>query len=168
MVYEMLQQFSKSLDNLSVILDKSQNFAETKKIDQSVLLNYRLAPDQLPFVKQIQICTDTAKFMSAKLSETPAPVFEDKEQTISELKDRISKTQDYIKGFEKVAFQNYATIKTTNPRIVGKYLSGNDYLIQYAIPNFFFHLSTAYSILRHMGVSLGKMDYLGTMPYKDL
>lgn len=168
MVYQMLQQVSNSLSNLIVILEKAESFCESKKIDVSVLLNYRLAPDQLPFVKQIQICSDTAKFIAARLSETDAPQFEDKEESIAQLKARIAKTLDYLKGFQEHSFKNFETVKTINPRMPGKYLLGVDYFYKQGIPNFYFHMTTAYSILRHMGVPLGKMDFLGQLPFHDL
>lgn len=168
MVKETLVQYAKVLGNLSAILDKAQLFAEQKKIEPAVLLNSRLAPDQFHFIKQVQIATDTCKFTAAKLSGQTPPVFEDTEQTIPELKARIEKTIKYISGFKEDDFKGISDIRTTSPWIKGKFLPGNEYFWQYSIPNFYFHITTAYAILRHNGLEIGKGDYLGQLNYRDL
>ena len=168
MVKETLVQYAKVLGNLSAILDKAQLFAEQKKIEPAVLLNARLAPDQFHFIKQVQIATDTCKFTAAKLSGQTPPVFEDVEQTIPELKARIEKTMKYISGFKEDDFKAMNDIRTTSPWIKGKFLPGDEYFWQYSIPNFYFHITTAYAILRHNGLEIGKGDYLGHLNYRDL
>lgn len=168
MIKDTLNQFEKTLGNMLKVLDKAQEFCLAKKIEPSILLNSRLAPDQFHFTRQIQIASDTAKFMAAKLSNKTPPAFEDNEVTIEELKTRIEKTINYISGFNPSDFKGYEDIRTTNPRMPGKFLPGNEYFFQHALPNFFFHMTTAYAILRHNGVDLGKKDFLGTINYRDL
>jgi uncharacterized protein len=167
MLYELtVPQFSKMLRNLSVILEKGAQQAETKKFDVSVLLNSRLAPDQFPLVKQIQIACDTAKLCAARLSGKEAPIHEDKETTLLELKARITDVIQFLNSVSASDFQGAEEKKISQPRWEGKYLSGFEYATQHAIPNLYFHVTTAYSILRHNGVDIGKKDYLGEMPYK--
>lgn len=147
-------------------MDKADAYATTKKIAPEVLLNSRLAPDQFNFTRQVQIACDTAKFAAARLAGKEAPAHEDKEVTIAELKERIQKVISYLETFKTQDFAHAHEIKVTQPRWEGKYLTGQEYLIQHALPNIFFHVTTAYSILRHNGVEIGKKDYLGEMPYK--
>ena len=124
-------------------------------------LQMRLAPDMLPFVKQIQICSDTAKGACARLSGQTAPKYEDNEATIEELIARIDKTVMYISGFKAEDFADYQSAKIMFPRYPGVYISGADYLASHALPNFYFHMTTAYNILRLHGLEIGKGDYLG-------
>lgn len=167
MLYELtVPQFSKMLRNLSVILEKGAQQAEAKKFDVSVLLNSRLAPDQFPLTKQIQIACDTAKLCAARLSGKEAPIHEDKETTLPELKARIADVVQFLNSVSASDFQGAEEKKISQPRWEGKYLSGFEYVTQHAIPNLYFHVTTAYSILRHNGVDVGKKDYLGEMPYK--
>lgn len=162
-------QFSKALTNLSAILDKSAAYAETKKIDVAVLLNARLAPDQFNLIRQVQIACDTAKLGVARLAgkTDSAPVHADTETTLPELKARIQSVLDYIGGFKPEDFADTAERHISQPRWEGKYLTGTEFAIQHAIPNIYFHTTTAYAILRHNGVDVGKKDYLGSMPYKS-
>ncbi len=169
MLYELtVVQFSKMLKNLSAILEKAESFAETKKIDTHILLNSRLAVDQFNLTRQIQIACDTAKLGVARLvnKENTAPKHEDNEVTISELRERIQSVLNYLSGFTQEDFVAAETQKITQPRWEGKYLTGREFAIEHAIPNMYFHVTTAYSILRHNGVDIGKKDYLGIMPYK--
>lgn len=170
MFYELtVVQFSKALSNLSAILDKGAAHAETKKIDVSVLLNSRLAPDQFNLIRQVQIACDTAKLGVARLTgkTESAPVHADTETTLPELKARIQSVLDYIGGFKPEDFAETAERHISQPRWEGKYLTGTEFAIQHAIPNIYFHITTAYAILRHNGVEVGKKDYLGSMPYKS-
>lgn len=170
MFYDLsILQFSKMLGNLSEFLTKASAYAESKKFDVQVLLNSRLAPDQFNFIRQVQIACDTAKLGVARLTgkTDTVPVHPDTETTLAELQQRIQSVRDYLATFTEADFANAATIKITNPRWDGKYLTGYEFLIQHAIPNIYFHVTTAYAILRHNGVDLGKKDYLGTMPYKQ-
>ena len=170
MFYDLsVVQFSKMLGNLSEFLNKASVYADGKKFDVQVLLNSRLAPDQFNFIRQVQIACDTAKLGVARLAGKmdSVPVHPDTETTLAELQQRIQSVRDYLASFTEADFANSATIKITNPRWEGKYLTGYEFLIQHAIPNIYFHVTTAYAILRHNGVDLGKKDYLGAMPYKQ-
>lgn len=145
---------------------KAHAFCETKKIDMSVLFQTRLAPDQFPLSKQIQITADVAKFSAARLSGIEAPGFEDKEQTLEEFMQRIDKTISFLEKFNEESFSDYETKIIRFHWNPGMHLDGKTYLNLYAIPNFYFHLTTAYSILRHCGVEIGKGDYLFQLPWK--
>jgi len=160
-------QFQKTLNNLSSFLDKAAQYAEVKKIDVDVLLNSRLAPDQFNLIRQIQIACDTAKFGAARLTGKEAPNHPDTEKTLAELQARIKTVQAYLDTFKPDDFKGAEERHISQPRWEGKYLTGSEYAIQHAIPNIFFHVTTAYSILRHNGVDVGKKDFLGMMPYKQ-
>ena len=167
MFYEItIIQFSKMLKNLLQILDKAALEAEARKFDVEVLVHSRLAPDQFTLLKQVQIACDTAKLCAARLTGKTAPVHDDSEKTLPELKSRISQVITYLETYTKDDFSNSAEIKVSQPRWEGKYLTGFEFLVQHATPNFYFHLTTTYSILRHNGITLGKKDYLGEMPFK--
>lgn len=170
MLYDLtVVQFSKMLTNLSAILAKGELYAASKKVDVSVLLNSRLAVDQFNLIRQVQIACDTAKLSVARLlgKESTAPKHEDTETTLAELQVRIQSVQAYLAGFSEADFSAAATQTITQPRWEGKYLTGSEFAIQHAIPNLYFHITTAYAILRHYGVEVGKKDYLGPMPYKS-
>lgn len=170
MFYDLsVVQFSKMLGNLNEFLNKASAYADSKKFDVQVLLNSRLAPDQFNFIRQVQIACDTAKLGVARLTEKmdSVPVHPDTETTLAELQQRIQSVRDYLASFSEADFAKSASVKITNPRWEGKYLTGYEFLIQHAIPNIYFHVTTAYAILRHNGVDLGKKDYLGAMPYKQ-
>ena len=161
-------QFSKMLQNLQHILNKGAAFAESKKIDVSVLLNARLAPDQFHLIRQVQIACDTAKLGAARLTDKvdSAPKHADDETSFEQVQQRISDTIAYLQSFNAADFNQAATVKVSQPRWEGKYLTGHEFLIQHVLPNLYFHITTAYAILRHNGVDVGKKDYLGAMPYK--
>jgi len=168
MLYEItVPQFTKMLHNLSHILDKGVQHAEAKKFDVEVLLHARLAPDQFNLIRQIQIATDSAKLCCSRLTGKEAPKHEDNEKTLPELKARIESVIGYFNKLTPADFKGAETKHITQPRWEGKYLTGTDYVIQHAIPNIYFHITTAYSILRHNGVDVGKKDYLGELPYKQ-
>jgi len=160
-------QFTKMLGNLSNILEKAASFAESKKIEVGVLLNSRLAPDQFPLVRQVQIACDSAKLGVSRLTGKEAPTHEDNEQTVAELTARIQDVIAYLETITVDDFADAAERHISQPRWEGKYLTGTEFAVQHAIPNVYFHITTAYSILRHNGVNLGKKDYLGAMPYKN-
>lgn len=169
MLYDItVVQFSKMLKNLSAILDKGAGFAESKKVDVEVLLNSRLSADQFNLIRQVQIACDTAKLGVARLTGNTdtAPKHDDNETTIAELKERIDSVLSYLAGFTPDDFANAESEKVSQPRWEGKYLTGLEFAIQHAIPNIYFHVTTAYAILRHNGVGVGKKDYLGALPYK--
>jgi hypothetical protein len=154
--------FIRILGNLSAILDKAAAYAEAKKIDPSVLVNARLAPDMFPLSRQVQIATDGVKGCAARLAGVDVPSYPDTESTLPELKARIAKTADFLKGFKP------AQIDGSEERKVAFKVGGQDrsflgkpYLFEWVIPNFYFHVTTAYDILRHNGLDIGKKDYLG-------
>ncbi len=157
-----LPLFENMLGNLSHILDKAQAHAEAKKFEPAVLLQSRLAPDMLPLTRQILIACDAAKNGVARLSGVEAPKFDDTETTLAELKERIGKTLAYLATVPAARLDDSAEKDITFP--VGKdktrTMKGEAYLKHWMLPNFFFHVTTAYAILRHNGVELGKSDYL--------
>ncbi len=167
MLYEMtVPQFTKMLKNLNHILDKGAQFAEAKKFDVEVLLNARLAPDQFNLIRQVQIACDSAKLGAARLAGVEAPVHEDNEKTLPELKARIDDVIKYLGSFKPEDFNGAHERKISQPRWEGKYLTGSEFAIEHALPNIYFHVTTTYSILRNNGVDVGKKDYLGEMPFK--
>lgn len=167
MLYEItVPQFTKMLRNLSNVLEKGTKFAESKKIDFEVLLNSRLAPDQFNLTRQIQIACDTAKNAAARLTGKEAPAHPDTEKTWAEVKARIDSTISYLNSFTSADFSGSVERHISQPRWEGKYLNGFEFATQHAMPNLYFHITTAYSILRHNGVDVGKKDYLGELPYK--
>jgi hypothetical protein len=168
MLYDLtITQFSKTLQNLSACLDKAAQFAEAKKIDGEVLLGSRLAPNQFNLLRQVQIACDTAKTGAARLTGKEAPAHEDNEKTLADAKARIEKVIAYLQTFNAKDFDAAMSQHVSQPRWAGKYLTGQEFAMHHMIPNFFFHVTTAYSILRHNGVDLGKKDYLGAMPFKE-
>jgi hypothetical protein len=155
--------FLQTLGALSGILTKAAAHAEAKKIDPSVLINARLAPDMFAFARQIQIATDHAKGAAARLAGVEVPSFPDSETTFGELQTRLTKTIDYIKSLKPAQFEGGETREVTLT-IGGQKMSwkGATYLFHFALPNFYFHAATAYDILRHNGVEVGKRDFIGS------
>lgn len=159
-----LPPFIRTLSNLGVIVEKAMAFAANKKIEGTVLANYRLAPDMLPLARQIQIATDTAKGCAARLAGVEPPKYEDNEQTLPELKERLHKTIDYLKTFkpEQIDGTEEKTIELKFPQKTFTF-KGMPYVTGFVLPNFYFHVTTTYAILRNCGVEIGKNDYLGQM-----
>ena len=154
----------KMLGNLLGWMDKAQAHAEARKFDTGNYLGLRLAPDMLPFTKQIQIACDAAKFGVARLAGVEAPKFEDNETSIAELRERIRKTIAYVQSVPAEQIDGTDAKDVVVPRRDGSMtLKGEIYLKHFVLPNFFFHVTTAYALLRHNGVELGKSDYLGTL-----
>jgi uncharacterized protein len=154
--------FVRMLSNVDTWFDKAEAHAAAKKFDTSVYLNARLAPDMLVFTKQIQIACDTVKFCVARLAGAEAPKFEDTETTLAELRARVHATIAYVKSVPAAQIDGSEEKDITIPRRDGStIMKGEAYLKHFALPNFFFHVTTAYALLRHNGVELGKMDYLG-------
>jgi len=155
-------RFINILGNLSAILDKTQAHVEAKKLDETALTGFRLYPDMLPMARQIMIVTDTAKGLVARLAGVEIPVYEDTEKTIPELKARIAKTIAYLQSFKPAQIDG-----TEDKEIVIKRgdketrYTGMQFTLGHAVPNFYFHVTTTYAILRHNGVEIGKRDYLG-------
>ena len=168
MIYELtVPPFIRALQNLSHLLDKGAQYADSKKFDVSVLLNSRLAPDQFHLIRQVQIACDTAKLSASRLTGKAAPVNDDQEKTLPELKARIEQTISFLKTLTKEDYVDAEERKITNPRWEGKHLLGREFFSYHTIPNFYFHVTTAYSILRHNGVDIGKKDYLGELPFRQ-
>jgi len=167
MLYELtVPQFIKTLNQMKTWFDKAQAHAEAKKFDVQVLTQTRLVPDQFPLIRQVQIACDTAKLCAARLTGKNAPVHEDKEVTFDDLRTRIDSVVTYLKTFSAKDFVDAEGRRVTQPRWEGKYMLGFEFLTQHTLPNFYFHTTTAYAILRHCGVEVGKRDFLGEMPYK--
>ena len=154
--------FTRMLENLSAILAKAAAHAEAKKIDPAVFINARLAPDMLALARQVQIASDAAKGCVARLAGVEVPSYPDTEATFPELQERVAKTIAFVKGFTAQQIDG-SEERTCILKVRGDEMKfrGQDYLFKLSIPNFFFHVTTAYDILRHNGVELGKMDYLG-------
>ena len=151
-----------NLKNLSAILDKAAAHAQSKKIDESVFTNARLFPDMLPFSRQIQIACDTAKAGAARLAEVEVPSHPDVEKTFDELKQRIEKTINFLNSIKPEQINGKEEFKITYiQRDKEKNFIGLPYLLNYTLPNIFFHITTAYAILRHNGIEIGKKDFLG-------
>ena len=153
------------LGSLETVLDKAASFAEAKKIDTAVLLGMRLAPDMFPLSRQIQLVSDFAKSTCARVAGQEVPKWEDKETTLAELRERLARTREFVKSIAPAQFEGAAT-RTVAFKAGQRDMSftGLDYLAHYALPNFYFHLTTAYAILRHAGVDLGKRDFIGVTP----
>ncbi len=162
--FDTIRQFSKMLANLDQWLGKAESFAKAKSFDANVFVDMRLAPDQYAFVKQVQAACDSAKFSAAYLSGKPAPSHPDTERTFEELHARIGTCRAYLETFQASDFAGFEERQVSPPWLGGKWLRGDHYVMQVAIPNFFFHLTTAYAILRHNGVDVGKFDYIGAVP----
>jgi hypothetical protein len=155
--------FLRALGNLRQVLEKGEAHAREQGYEPAVLLQSRLYPDMLPLVRQVQIATDTAKFGAARLAGVESPRFEDVETTFAELFARLDAVAAYLGTFEESAFEgseDRAVTLTTRTR-GDLTFNGSGYLLGFALPNLFFHVTTAYAILRHNGVPLGKLDYLG-------
>lgn len=163
--YEMsVPVFIKSLNNLKGILEKAEKFAAEKKVAESVLLESRLYIDMFPLVRQIQTAADQAKGTAARLAGMEPPKMDDNEKTFAELRTRLEKTVEFLETLKPEQFENSAEAKVRLPYYPGKHFLGADYLPSSGLPNFFFHLTTAYDILRHLGVNIGKTDYIGNVP----
>lgn len=168
-VYDMtVPQLIKILGQVRSWLDKAEAHAAQKKFDVGVLLEARLAPDQFPLTRQVQAACDQAKLNVARLAGVKAPPFEDNEKTLDELRARIDKTVDWLKTVtpEQLAGSEERTF--TVPWMPGKGIKGADLLVSGALPNFYFHASHVYAILRHNGVDVGKRDFLGALPFFDI
>ncbi len=156
--------FVQMLNNLSAILDKAEAHAESHEIDPEVLVNYRLAPDMLPLVRQIQIASDVAKGAAARLAGVEVPTYDDTEKSFDDLRARIAKTVSFVQSFKPDEIDG-SEDRDINLTIREHKMSfkGQPYLVHFVMPNFYFHCATAYDILRHCGVELVKRDFIGTV-----
>jgi hypothetical protein len=154
--------FAKMLTNMLAWLDKAQDHAEARRFDANNYLGLRLAPDMLPLSRQIQIASDGAKGCMARLAGIDVPRWEDTEATLDELRERIRRTRDYVAAFTPEQLAGSETREIVVPtRTAELRFSGEDYLRHFVLPNFYFHATTTYVLLRHAGVEIGKRDYLG-------
>lgn len=164
---DAIRLFTKTLENLEKWMDKAGEHAKARSFDVDVLAQARLAPNQFTFAQQVQSACDQAKYAAAYLSGKPAPSHPDTEKTFAELRERIRKCTSFLATVQQKDLAGAEERKVAPPWLEGRWLSGNDYLIEVAVPNFFFHATTAYAILRHNGVDLGKMDYIGSLPTRE-
>ena len=164
-----LPVFEIGLNALSGVLDKAAAFTTAKKVDPAVLLGWRLAPDMFALARQVQVACDQAKNGAARLAGAEPPKFEDTETSLDQLKQRIARTVTYIKTLDAKAIDASADREITFPLGPTKgQMKGGDFLNHFVLPNFYFHLTAAYAIVRHCGVELGKRDFLGAIPIKRL
>jgi hypothetical protein len=168
MYYLAVRQFARTLKNLDGVLEKAQAHAKARNFDPNNFLTERLFPDMLPFVTQVRIACDNAKSAAALLSSKVPPTHEDNEKTFEELRGRIAKCLAYLDTFTAQDFEHTTPqLIVKQPRQPGKGLHADEYLFGRQIPNFYFHVVTAYDILRRGGVELGKSDYLGPLNLVD-
>jgi hypothetical protein len=154
-----------NLENLAAILKKGADHAQAKGIDPAVLVNARLFPDMFPLARQVQIATDSAKGAAARLSGSEIPSFPDTETSFPELQSRVARTIAFLKSIKPARFDGADARDIQLQMRMGSIgFDGQSYLLGWALPNFYFHLTTAYNILRHNGVELGKWDFLGKVP----
>ena len=156
--------FRQMLGALSAVLAKAQTQAEARKIDPAALLQARLAPDMFPLLRQVRVASDFAKSVAGRLAGVDLPVFEDNEQSFDDLQARIAKTLAFLDGLTPAQFEGSASreIVTQAGTPKEKRFAGQSYLLNYGLPHFFFHVTTAYNILRHNGMQVGKTDYIGS------
>ena len=168
-IFPVIKQFGRTLRNLDAVLDKAMKHAEARKFDVNNFCAARLAPDMLPFVSQIRIACDQAKAAAANLSGKEAPKHEDNETTFVELRGRIGKCLAFLDTLTAADFERAKPDTMVRlPNRPGKAIAAEEYLYARQIPNFFFHVTTAYDLLRHGGVEIGKSDYLGTLGFVDM
>lgn len=163
----MFRQMQKQLRQLDGWLGKAIEYAATRPFDPNVLLAARLAPDQFPLSKQVQIACDTAKLSAARLTGTQAPSHADTETSLEELRARVRAVVEYLDGFTAEDFAGTPARVISLPYWNGRSMLGADFFFEYAIPNFYFHVTHVYALLRHNGVPLGKMDYLGPLTFQS-
>jgi len=168
MYYLAIRQFARTLNNLDTILGKATSYAESRKFDANNYCSERLFPDMLPLANQVRIATDMAKAAAANLGGKEAPKFEDNEKTVEELRARVRRCISFLEGFSAADFEKVnakTVIKIPFPQ--GKALHADEYLLGRQIPNFFFHVTTAYNLLRKGGVDIGKLDFIGPLELLD-
>ena len=164
-----IPHFIKSLKNLDGFIGKAIAHAEQKKFDPEILLQSRLAPDQMPFIKQVQLASDQAKGLAPRLMGEKPESLPDTESTIAELRARIHKTIEILEKVRPEDMDGKEDFDDVQlPYMPGKRMTGASYTFELSIPNFYFHITTAYAILRHNGIDLGKMDFLGQIPLMDV
>jgi hypothetical protein len=164
---DAIRLFSKTLGNLDAWMGKAEEYAKARGFEVDVLAKSRLAPDQVDFIQQVQFGCDQAKYAAAYLGGKPAPSHPDTETSFAELRTRIRKCSDFLASVSAADLKGAEQRKVAPAWLGGRWFHGGDYLVHVAVPNFFFHMTTAYAILRHNGVPLGKADYIGAMPTQE-
>ena len=167
-IHATVVQLTQMLSSVEKWLDKAEAQAKARSFEASVFLTSRLAPDQYPLVRQIQSACDAAKFAGARLSGKEAPKNPDTEQTMAEIRKRVVDTVAFLSTLKEADFVGGDKRMVPLSWMPGKGLTGHDYLTQLAVPNFFFHLTHAYAILRHGGVEIGKQDFIPSLNLKDV
>ena len=161
--HPIVLEMRKLLRNMDGWFEKAKANAAARKFDVNVLMQARLAPDMFPLVRQVQAACDSAKFAAARTAGKEPPAHADTEQTIDDARARIATVVAYLETFKASDFDGAEKRTISNPRWEGKTMTAPDYFVEHAVPNFFFHFSIAYAILRHNGVDVGKRDYLGQL-----
>jgi hypothetical protein len=164
---DTIRHFTKMLHNLEQWMDKAEAHAKEKNFDANVLVDARLAPDAYAFVQQVQSACDQAKYAAAYLGGEAPPSHPDTERTFAEIRQRIAKCIAFVESVPDKGYAGSGERKVAPGWLGGAWLRGDDYVVNVAIPNFFFHVTMAYAILRHNGVALGKMDYIGALPVQQ-
>ena len=160
--------FIKMLGGLKRVLSKAQEAVARGVLQEEKLISDALAPDMFAFARQVQVACDQAKGVAARLSGSMAPKFQDSETTLAQLQERIDKTLEYLKTITPEMFEGAASRKIELPYFPGKYMEGFEYAREYGLPNFFFHITTAYNLVRRNGVEVGKADFVNGLPLKNL
>ena|SRR5688572_23962834 len=166
MYHQIFGQFQKQLGQLDKWLSAAESYAQSRAFDPNVFVGLRLAPDQFALGKQVQATCDMAKLAASRLTGKEAPAHPDTETTLAELQLRVRSVLAYLNGLTEKDFAQAATRVVSQPRWEGKVMNGADYFLEHGLPNFYFHLTHTYAILRHFGVPLGKRDYLGALSLK--
>jgi uncharacterized protein len=166
-IFEVVPQYAKMLHNIEGWLDKAAAHAKAKNFEIDTLLHARLAPDMFSLDRQIQSACDTAKFSAAYLTGKEPPVHPDTEKTVAELRARIKSCLAFLETVTEADVAGAEERKVSPKFLKGKWVRGDHFLVQMSLPNFYFHVITAYAILRHNGVDVGKTDFIGSMPVRD-
>jgi len=166
MYYALVGQMKKQLRQMDTWLEKAEAHAKARSYDPGAFVTFRLAPDQLPFSRQVGIACDTAKLGVSRITGKDAPSHADDEKTLAELRARIQSVLGYLEGFSEADFKDSASRSVTQPRWEGRTMTGHDYFLEHVLPNFYFHTAHTYAVLRHGGVDVGKRDYLGPLTQK--
>jgi uncharacterized protein len=166
-MYDVVPQYAKMLRNLDRWLDKADAHAKAKGFELDTLVHARLAPDQYALDRQIQAACDTAKFSAAYVSGKEPPAHPDTEKTIAELRTRITSCLAFLETITAADVSGAEERRVSPKWMKGQWVKGDEYLVQMSLPNFYFHVTTAYAILRHNGVDLGKRDFIGSLPLRD-
>jgi hypothetical protein len=166
-VFEVVPQYAKMLNNLDRWLGKAVEHATAKKFEVDTLVHARLAPDMYSLDRQVQSACDSAKFSAVYLTGKEAPVHPDTEKTIAELRARIKSCLAFLETIKESDVAGAEERKVAPKWLQGKWVKGDQFLLQMSLPNFYFHVTTAYAILRHNGVDLGKTDFMGSIPLRD-